>query len=232
MQGLAPQTTAIFDKITALECIRPYVLVGGTALSLQLSARLSEDLDFQSWKLRKADKQEVDWVAIEKELKIIGTVQTRDIWNFNHVEFLVSDVKISFYAAPNHKPEMSPILLKNNLQIADIKSIAAMKMEVLLRRSVFRDYYDIYSILKAGVNLKECVDIALKYSGHLLSTKNLLAMLTNCSHFAMDKDFKQLNPIYDVTPKEIEAFLKICVLENYGEKYELKIVNDKSVNSK
>lgn len=42
-----------------------------------------------------------------------------------------------------------PLEFLNNLKIADIKSIGAMKMEVMLRRSNFRDYYDIYSILKS-----------------------------------------------------------------------------------
>lgn len=50
MNGLAPQTFEVFDRITRLECIKPFVLVGGTALSLQLNKRQSEDLDFMCWK--------------------------------------------------------------------------------------------------------------------------------------------------------------------------------------
>ncbi|MDR1784128.1 MAG: nucleotidyl transferase AbiEii/AbiGii toxin family protein [Dysgonamonadaceae bacterium] len=216
MQGLAQQTAAIFDKIATLDCIRPYVLVGGTALSLQLGTRVSEDLDFQQWKLHKSDKLEVDWVAIEKELKTVGQITNRDIWDFNHVEFLLSGVKISFYIFPDRKPEkMTSINIQGNLQVADIRSIGAMKMEVLLRRNTFRDYYDIYSILKSGVNLRETVEIALKYSGHLLSTKNLLAILSDCSHFSADKEFAKLQPIYDVTPKEIETFIKREISSNF-----------------
>ena len=30
MKGLAPQTSEIFEKISRLECIKPFVLVGGT----------------------------------------------------------------------------------------------------------------------------------------------------------------------------------------------------------
>ena len=50
MKGLAPQTLKLFDAVTRLDCIKPFVLVGGTALSLQLNARQSEDLDFMRWK--------------------------------------------------------------------------------------------------------------------------------------------------------------------------------------
>ena len=215
MKGLAPHLSEIFDKIVSLSCIKSYTLVGGTALSLQIHTRLSEDLDFQSWKSHTAQKQEVDWVNIEKQLATIGIIQRREIWDFDHVEFVVSGVKISFYACPKLSPFPDSILLKDNLRIADIKSIAAMKMEVMLRRNNFRDYYDIYSIFKQAVNFKEIVDLALLYSGHLLSTKNLLAMLTDSSRFNIDSSFDQLQPKYKVTPKEIESFLKECVKNNF-----------------
>ena len=59
MNGLAPQTSELFEKITQLECIKPFVLVGGTALALQLNLRQSEDLDFMRWKHSSKDKLEV-----------------------------------------------------------------------------------------------------------------------------------------------------------------------------
>ena len=37
-QGLAPHTGKIFEGISRLECIKPFVLVGGTALSIQLNS--------------------------------------------------------------------------------------------------------------------------------------------------------------------------------------------------
>ena len=52
---------------------------------------------------------------------------------------------------------MNPIQYQNNLRIADVKTIGALKMEVMLRRAKFRDYYDLYSILKSGVDIQENV---------------------------------------------------------------------------
>lgn len=83
-----------------------------------------------------------------------------------------------------------------------------MKMEVMLRRSKFRDYYDIYSLLEAGVGISEMIDLALKYSGHRLKSKNLLAMLTRSDRFTADASFAALEPIYDITPKDIEDRIK------------------------
>lgn len=204
MEGLAPHTSLIFDAITQLDCIKPYTLVGGTALSLQIGARLSEDLDFMSWRKSKAEKCEVDWPLIKKELETIGNVSSCDILDFDHVEFIVDNVKISFYANPNPSPLKQEILFRNNLRLADKTSIGGMKMEVMLRRSKFRDYYDIYSLLKSGEDINEMIALALKYSGHKLKSKNLIAMLTRSERFMPDSNFINLKPVYNISPKEIE----------------------------
>ena len=120
-------------------------------------------------------------------------------------------MKVSFYASNKFSPVANPICIKDNLWIADIKSIGAMKMEVLLRRSNFRDYYDLYSIFQHGTSFKEVLDLALNYSGHILSTKNLLSMLTDSSHFHIDSGFELLQPTYKITPIQIESYLKECI---------------------
>ena len=208
MKGLSEKTFKIFESVSKTECIKPYILVGGTALNLQIGARESEDLDFMRWRKRPDDILEVDWPAIKKEFSQFTNVQNIDILDIDHIEFLVDDVKISFYAADKYAPEMSPISFLNNLKIADITAIGAMKMEVLLRRSNFRDYYDIYSILQTGVNIKTLIDNALRYSRHRLKTKNLISMLTNGQRFRVESNFPQLKPIYDVSAEEIEIYIK------------------------
>lgn len=204
MNGLAPNTASIFDAISHLECIKPYVLVGGTALSLQLGTRESEDLDFMSWRKNRNEKREVDWPKIKKELESIGTIEKYDILDIDHVEFVVNGVKISFYANPNYSPLKSVVPYINNIVLADKTSIGAMKMEVMLRRSKYRDYYDIFSLLEAGEDLKEMMSLALRYSGHRLKSKNLIAMLTRSERFIQDDNFITLHPIYEITAKDIE----------------------------
>ena len=199
MNGLAPQTSELFDAVTRLDCIRPFVLVGGTALSLQLNARQSEDLDFMRWKKGPKDRLEAS----------IGTIEAEDILGFDHVIFVVNGVRLSFYAAPRKQiSTMQPIQYKNHLRIADIKTIGALKIEVMLRRAKFRDYYDLYSILKSGIDIYELISAALEHSNHLLKKKNLLAMITNGEIFAKDRAFDNLLPIYNVSPIDIQEFIK------------------------
>lgn len=160
------------------------------------------------WRKSGSDKMEVAWPSIEKELKTIGTIDSRNILDINHVEFIVNGVKFSFYACNRYSPITTTIKLKNNLQLADLVSIGAMKMEVMMRRSNFRDYYDIYSILHEGCDINELITLALKYSGHRMKTKNLLAMLTNGNRFSRDSQFEQLQPKYNVSVQDIENYIR------------------------
>ena len=211
MIGLAPHTGKIIDMVAQLDCIRPYWLVGGTALSLQLHTRQSEDLDFQKWRTSKNEKMEVKWDVIEKELSTIGEIESRDIYDFDHVEFRVAGVKFSFYACDKYSPIKNEIIYQGNIKLADILAIGAMKMEVMLRRNKFRDYYDLYSILQSGVNINTLIDGALQYSHHRLKSKNLLSMLTRGELFSEDENFHLLEPIYNVSTQDIENYIKSCL---------------------
>jgi predicted nucleotidyltransferase component of viral defense system len=148
-EALVEKTQKVIDTVSRMECIKPYVLVGGTALSLQLKHRLSEDLDFMRWQETKKDKQYIDIPKIKQELNLFYTIDSIDIFEFNHVEFhIAGGVKLSYYAPEKKKPAMNPVSFLNNLVLADDDCIASLKMETLLRRSEFRDYYDLYCILK------------------------------------------------------------------------------------
>ena len=110
MNGLAPQTSEVFDRITQLECIKPFVLVGGTALSMQLNKRQSEDLDFMCWKKSVKDKSEVPISAIKREIESVARIDSMEIGSFDFVEFFVEGVKLSFYAAPRKQIPLMQII--------------------------------------------------------------------------------------------------------------------------
>ena len=214
-ESLAPHTGKIIEAISRLECIKPFILVGGTALSIQLKTRQSEDLDFMRWQEGKDDKLEINWPQIQKELETVGHIDDMQILGFDQVLFIVEGVKISFYAAPRRRiPTMREIPYLGNIRLADIESIGIMKMESMMRRSKFRDYYDIYSILKSGVDIRKMIPMALEHSGHKLKTKGLMAMLTNGTIFRKDESFQQLQPIYEISSSDIEEYIKSLLLRN------------------
>ena len=174
-QGLTTNIEAIIEQVAQLDCIKPYILCGGTALAMQIGHRKSEDLDFMMWRISKYEKPEVDWKTIEKELsEKIGLID-----NFN---------------------------MLGNIRLADIESIMAMKMEVMLRRMKFRDYYDIYCILREGYSVYDGVDKALSLSRHRLSSKNIIAMLLG-GQFVPDSNFATLEPKYNVSKEQIREYI-------------------------
>ena len=209
-EALVEKTLNVIEAISKMEFVKSYFLVGGTALALQLKHRLSEDLDFMTWKQSKKDKQNIDIEKIKHEIKQDFTIDKVDILDSNHIEMCIDgEVKLSFYAPDKIKPAIVSIPYLNNLILADENSIASLKMEILLRRNEFRDYYDLYCILKNknAETIKQIIDNALKYSEHHLKTKNLIGILTNAERFKQNADFAQLNPKYSVTSKEIEQFM-------------------------
>ena len=206
-KGLTTNIEAIIEQVAQLECIKPYILCGGTALAMQIGHRKSEDLDFMMWRISKTEKPEVNWNAIEKELRDkIGEIESFNMLGFDQVEFVVKGVKFSFFVSDNLSPVTAPIDYLGNIRLADIESIMAMKMEVMLRRMKFRDYYDIYSILQEGYSINKGIEKALNLSRHRLSSKNIIAMLLG-GQFIPDNNFATLEPKYDVTKEQIREYI-------------------------
>ena len=206
-QGLTANIDAIIEQVSQMECIKPYILCEGTALAMQIGHRKSEDLDFMMWRISKTEKPEVNWNLIEKELtEKIGPIESFNMLGFDQVEFRVKGVKFSFFVSENHSPVSTPVNYMGNIRLADIESIMAMKMEVMLRRMKFRDYYDIYSIIKEGHSINDGIEKARKYSRFRLSKKNLVAMLLS-GQFVPDENFSTLEPKYDVGKEEIRNYI-------------------------
>ena len=206
-QGLTANIDAIIEQVSQMECIKPYILCGGTALAMQIGHRKSEDLDFMMWRISKTEKPEVNWNLIEKELtEKIGPIENFNMLGFDQVEFRVKGVKFSFFVSDNYSPISNPVDYMGNIRLADIESIMAMKMEVMLRRMKFRDYYDIYSIIKEGHSINDGIEKARKYSRFRLSTKNIVAMLL-AGQFVPDDNFSTLEPKYDVGKEEIRNYI-------------------------
>ena len=206
-KGLTKKIENIIEPIAGMENIKPYILAGGTALSIQLGHRKSEDLDFMMWRISKKEKPEVHWTPIEKELKEkVGEIENFNMLGFDQVEFVVKGVKFSFYVNDNYNPVSEPVSYLGNIQLGDVYSILAMKLEVMLRRAKMRDYYDIYAILKEGWDISIGIEKALKYSRYKLSTKNVVMMLLS-DRFMPDEHFQQLEPKYDVTKEEMRIYI-------------------------
>jgi hypothetical protein len=119
MQGLSDETIKVFEPVSKLNCIKDYILIGGTALALQTGHRLSEDLDFCKWSL--PGKSDIDWPQILKELSSVFNKIEPDILGFDQINFYADNTKLSFYSNQLYKsPVREPIVFLNNIRIPDI----------------------------------------------------------------------------------------------------------------
>lgn len=119
---------------------RGFVLGGGTGLALQINHRKSFDFDFFS-------QSEISDKLLEKISREIAidniAVDTKDELTF----FTKDGIKVTFLYYP-FKPLFEPIEGNDGILLFPIKEIALQKAYTVGRRGEYRDYFDLYTILK------------------------------------------------------------------------------------
>lgn len=137
----------ILDKTRQeiLTCISPvlneYVMGGGTALALQLAHRKSFDFDFFSLNIIPKNLLEI----IGKTIKIDNVT----IDNTDELTFFTRSVKLTFLYYP-FKSHFPPITTKQGWSIYPVEEIALRKAYTIGRKGEYRDYFDLYTILKGN----------------------------------------------------------------------------------
>ncbi|MCX6762075.1 MAG: hypothetical protein NTY33_04550 [Candidatus Moranbacteria bacterium] len=160
---------AIFEKLAAFRSVG--YLAGGTALALQIGHRLSYDFDIFCVK-----EISLNFPArIKKVLPIKETL----INNRDEFTFLTNkEVKVSFIFYPFDLTDY--LVGEGNLPL-DILSplgVALAKAYALNRRNSWRDYLDLYVLLKnQTVSLAEIVAEAQNVYGEIFNEKLFLAQL-------------------------------------------------------
>lgn len=153
-----------------LPILKGFILAGDTALALQLVHRKSFDFDFFS-------STPIAGSLLEKLSKAILianiSVDTPDELTF----FTESAVKITIvyypfgYAFPFEK-------LENGLALFATRDIAIQKAYTIGRRGEYRDYFDLYTILKNNLmSLPELISKTKKIYGSVFEEKIFLEQL-------------------------------------------------------
>ncbi|MBO4571363.1 MAG: nucleotidyl transferase AbiEii/AbiGii toxin family protein [Bacteroidales bacterium] len=212
--GLTPATQEVFEQVSQLDCIKDLFLCGGTGQSLQMNHRLSEDLDFELIGLRK-ERPELDFGAILGEIKLKFPDAREEIMGEDHFLVFINEgrVKLSFFRPENPVKTMKVGWQHNNLKIPTLQELLGMKVYAICVRTVFRDYYDIYCLLKAGCNLTEAVSYASYLFRHTIRSKAMYTKLLSPQLFRKDEDFQRMSPAEDVSPETIRDYIK-TVMEN------------------
>lgn len=129
---------------------RSFGLVGGTAVALQIGHRQSIDFDLFSYKEFKNKELRK---KVERLTKITQTIVNKS----GEFTFMANNVKVTFYNfiyKIEYKKNLDKII-----KMPDLLTLAAMKAFAIGQRAKWKDYVDLYFIMK---NFHTCKEIAKK----------------------------------------------------------------------
>lgn len=138
-QTLPQKTRQLWDLLARddSEWLKRFYLSGGTALSLQLGHRESEDLDFFSI-------QDFDPVSIQSKLETLGRLKEVEV-STNTLNAILDDVHLQFLGYPYKLVE--PVVVYGAVAISSILDIACTKLQTVGMRGSKKDFVDLYVLL-------------------------------------------------------------------------------------
>ena len=147
---------------------REYYLVGGTAIALYLGHRRSIDFDlFKSSAINH--KRNLDRISAMPFPHIV----TRRV--AEQMNLIVNDVKLTFFQYPF--PVEPTARFEPYFRLPSLHQLAAMKAYALGRRSKWKDYVDLYFLLRDHFTIADITDCATQLFGELFSEKMFRSQL-------------------------------------------------------
>lgn len=194
---LLPKTKELLlEMIQSCGFLHKYVLVGGSALTLHICHRKSEDLDFFTYDDSFDRKEIMEYIRGFEVKEIINQTDEQ-------IDMLLNGVKVTFFNAKWSFLKPQKI---ERFNLASIESIAAMKVNVLFLRAKYRDYYDLYFLVKECMGLKKIFEA----SGRVVEgvTFKLFAVALVYIDDIEDDDISYLQPIEKIKKEEIRDFFQ------------------------
>lgn len=168
-QTLPANTAMLLQEITKKhpDFVSAFYLSGGTALSLQLGHRESEDLDFFSEQSFQPEK-------IEQQLLSFGKLSDTELAKGTLNTYLRS-VKLQFLEYPYRLLE--PLVEWNDIKLSSALDIACTKLQTVGMRGSKKDFIDIYFLLQQ-FSLQELLTcVKKKYAESNYSEAHILKSL-------------------------------------------------------
>jgi len=177
---------------------RSFYMVGGTAIALHIGHRRSIDFDlFCSSKLVKS--------RVKNTLNKLPFKQQLLFEDFDQLHKLINGVKFTFFSFPysiKHDVKIDSIIT-----IPDLLTLASMKAFALGRRSKWKDYVDLYFIIKDYFPVKEISEEANKNFPSQFSEKLFREQL------AFHKDIDYSEPVEYIGEEIPEDVIKQFLID-------------------
>ncbi len=137
-QTIETQTLELLNKLMQIEEFKTLRLVGGTSLALQIGHRQSIDLDLFG-------KLEIDEIELSEILHKAGSITVlKKTKNINI--YLIDAVKVDLVNYPY--AWLDETYIKDNIRLAGLRDIAAMKLAAITGRGTKKDFIDLFFLLQ------------------------------------------------------------------------------------
>jgi hypothetical protein len=179
--------------------IQKFYLAGGTALALQIGHRRSVDFDL-------ASSEPVRTFDLERRIMSEG-FKIQSVFTATADEFtiLIEDTKVTFFSFPF---QIQPKILwqAGHIKLPEIDELGAMKAYALGRRSQWKDYVDLFFLLKFKLSIDDIIAKAKQLFSDQFNTKLFREQLC----YFEDIDFSETIDYLEYTPEvsEIKSFLE------------------------
>jgi hypothetical protein len=180
---------------------KEYYMVGGTAIALHIGHR--ESIDFDLFKEKNIRKKIIYEILKNVDYKV-------SFADYNQLNMLSNGVKITFFSFPYQIPIKSS--LENYLKMPDLLTLAAMKAFALGRRTKWKDYVDLYFIIKYHFSIKQIVSKAVEIFKEEFISKQFIAQLGYFKGINYDEQVSYLIP-NPPSNEEVQEFLLNASIE-------------------
>ena len=174
---LGEQNKQIFTRLSALP---NFYLAGGTALALQIGHRVSVDFDlFNDIAISPQLFDSVSQVFHGLSLQPV-------VNNSGELTMLANGIKVTFLHYPF--PVVQDLINYEGLKLLAVTEIAATKAYTIGRRGSFKDYVDLYFILRQKhCQLTDIISIACEKYKQALNSRLFLEQLVYLKDVPEDK---------------------------------------------
>lgn len=180
-----------------------FYLVGGTALALQIGHRTSVDIDLFT---------HINYSPLDLNDELIetfGNIYQKTSNNRSMLFSYLNDIKVDF--VNNKTPLLYPLIIEENIRMADIRDIATLKMNAIYGRGSKKDFIDLYVLLEK-FSVEELVELFHKKFPNVAIGQLLISMyyFGNAEQDAMPKLFISTNweKIKKIIASKILDYLK------------------------
>ncbi|RLD79247.1 MAG: hypothetical protein DRJ10_09125 [Bacteroidetes bacterium] len=179
------------------EFSKQYYLVGGTAIALHIGHRTS--IDFDLFTTKKLKRKQIKNKIIDKGFNVETVIYEA----FDQMHLIINSVKLTFFQFP-HKVKATHDF-ESIIKIPELLDLAAMKAYALGGRAKWKDYVDLYFIIKYHYNFEQISEKAIETFGTFFNTKLFKEQL---SYFE-DIDYTEPVTFFKESPfeDEIKHFL-------------------------